>query len=1057
MSSIAKISSPALRRTHRRQRLVEQIDASPEGTAVWVWGPPGSGKTTVAADYMKASDHESIWYQLDAVDSDVATFFYYLDAASKSRDRQPDRPLPSFSAEHMMSLSSFARQFFEVFFTGFQAPFVFVLDDYHVIPDQAMTHQVVMEAVASLPRGGRIVITSRQAPPEAFARLRANQKIEMIDWTALQLTEDDVDGIAAKWWGKPQTAPIVRQLQSKSGGWVAGLILLLESGLTNTSDSEARPGDTPQVVFDYFAAEFFARQDNARQQLLLKLALLPRSTAEMACQMTDDPEAGSVLEKQYEDQFFIDREVGPTGRYAFHQLFREFLLSEGVKQIPAALWDQLQYRAAEILEQDGQIEAALNLLTACKKWDQTSRLICQKAPNMMARGQHAAVGHWIQAVPVDVVERMGWLQYWAAASSMFIDPATARERFAVVFDRFEQDNDVIGMYLSWVGFADSCVLGLTDYRSIDPWIDRLDHLIAVHGSPVDPEIDGRLAVSVLHTFTFRCPERRDLSVWAEKALRYIEALPDGALRLWIGQFLILYYIWSGQHQLAARLIRQLDPIRQSLDVAPLTACMWDFAAAMYAWHQADTKSTLKIVNDSLDEMHACGVHLMDGMLLGQGALAHAIDGDLEQARVKIDRMMQVIPVQQGPGYGFCHFLAARTAMLEGNYEQATSHINTAIELTPTIPSPHTFCQLYAAQIALRCHDVARAQGHLQVARELAQRIGSDYLLHDCFLLEAELALEEDQLSAVRIAISQAFGIAKNRQFTVTYLWDRSVMARLCVIALDAEIEVEFVQGLIRRTGLHSPADAESERWPWPVKISTFGPMRILLDGELFVASGKSQKRPLSLLKLLLAEGSHTLTVAKAIDTLWPDSDGDAAQSAMKTTLHRLRKLLGLDKAVRLEQNKLSLDPRYCWSDTAEFERQIKKWTDSSTNNEMSQACAEGLRSALDLYPGMFISDDTDSLWLMTPRRRLHRLYMTGLARLGDHLESCQAWGQAIQLYEKAMTIDPLVEEVYQRLMACHLQQGHRSEAHRVFQQCTEIFDRQLGVKPSKRTEKLLEC
>ena len=55
-------------------------------TVAWISGPPGAGKSTLAASYVGARNCLCAWYQLDADDADVATFFHYLCHAAHRLD-----------------------------------------------------------------------------------------------------------------------------------------------------------------------------------------------------------------------------------------------------------------------------------------------------------------------------------------------------------------------------------------------------------------------------------------------------------------------------------------------------------------------------------------------------------------------------------------------------------------------------------------------------------------------------------------------------------------------------------------------------------------------------------------------------------------------------------------------------------------------------------------------------------------------------------------------------------------------------------------------------------
>ena len=62
-------------------------------------------------------------------------------------------------------------------------------------------------------------------------------------------------------------------------------------------------------------------------------------------------------------------------------------------------------------------------------------------------------------------------------------------------------------------------------------------------------------------------------------------------------------------------------------------------------------------------------------------------------------------------------------------------------------------------------------------------------------------------------------------------------------------------------------------------------------------------------------GGDQVPVERITDALWPRIDSDYAHRSFNTTLHRLRKLLGDDRAIILSDGKVSLDKRRFWVDT----------------------------------------------------------------------------------------------------------------------------------------------
>jgi DNA-binding SARP family transcriptional activator len=301
-------------------------------------------------------------------------------------------------------------------------------------------------------------------------------------------------------------------------------------------------------------------------------------------------------------------------------------------------------------------------------------------------------------------------------------------------------------------------------------------------------------------------------------------------------------------------------------------------------------------------------------------------------------------------------------------------------------------------------------------------------------------------------LATAFAAPRARQFYSSFDTNPRFGATMCAIALEQGIEAEFARRIVEVYEMAPPAEA-GPAWPWPLRIETLGRFALARRDAAFSVQGKAQKKPLELLKALVAFGARSVDKQRLADGLWPDAEQDAAAAALDMAISRLRKLLALPEAIVLEDGKLGLNAELAWLDTWAFDRDVEA-LQAALHEERSDAVSELGEQLLGRYRGAFLDNEEPQRWMLGARDRFHSRFLRSLSDAGRYHERHERFAEAIALYERGIEVDTLAEDLYRRLMKCHLACDHPAEAARVYRRCRDMLSVQLGIPPSGETEAL---
>jgi LuxR family transcriptional regulator, maltose regulon positive regulatory protein len=1065
-ATLGKLRPPRLGRVFGRDRLFDQLDATASAPGLWVSGPPGIGKTTLVATYLSARAIPCLWLQLDASDADPASFVYFLREAAAQVAPSGKLQMPMPSADDLRDVPTFIRRCFRRLVLGIDLPWMLVLDNAQELGSACALHAGIAAALAELPERARVMAISREAPPGEYARALANQHLVTIDESALRFTDDDTQQLV-QLHGRDWPAPELRQL---TDGWAAAMILLLATRTDLGPDESLRSGTARDRLFAFFAGEVMEKLGPADAAVLMRVAFLPSATAAMAAAVSDNPGAADLLADLVRRSLFTERREVSSSKdrsnegdtYTFHALFSEFLRARAAALMKPDTLRALRLRAAHLLAAHGQADAAIMQLIDAAAWDEAEQLLLQHAAAFVAQGRTAMLREWVMALPQASQAHMQ-VGYWLGYCELATQPADALKRLEQAYEGYASVGDLQGSFYAAAAAADAIVFLGAGWNAMERWMpvlyahtpSYLTDRKKIGGPTSIIDADSRVLPGLLAAFVYRDAAHLLTAPLADLAERMLDQPTGASQRILLGT-LAYYLLWTGQLARLNRIIVKIDRACAESDAAAATLLRWYGVGVLI-------RSLLGRVDEALEHARRALTLVRQGppSLLAKAHLAMALAAiaarDAELARVHLAEASVLIDSDNAADATVYDHQCGLLMLLDGHWQGAAKLMRSAVAKGRASgwPLREHIATLGLALAATEAGDLDEAATALQAAR--AHPFNAVCRFHHWIggLIEAHLADRRGDRLACLAALERAITVAREHGYDfgpMPYCCG-DMMSRLALIAIEHEIDPSFALGIVRRYALPAPPNA-GERWPWPVRIRMLGRFSIELAGAPAVTARKESRKPLDLLKLLLALGGDGVPVTRLCAALWPEAEGDAARNSFDNALHRLRKLLGGDAHVTLRSGGLSLNTATCWSDVAALDACLSGIDGHAANADAVELLAWSER-ALSLCQGEFLFGDEDLPDVLVARERLRARFERQMLVLGDRLEAIDLHAQAALLYGRLTERQPLAEAVVRRHIVCLLALGQRAEAYEAFRRCRQQLSVVLGIRPAPETEALV--
>jgi LuxR family maltose regulon positive regulatory protein len=406
-----------------RPRLLKMLDSAllDHCRLMLISALAGSGKSTLLAEWASNLKNPVAWLSLDADDNDLYQFWIYIlhaiqpyfpescESLSKELAAAPPPSMIDFLSGLINSLTAFKES----------SPLAIILDDYHVIENQAI-HESLTFFLDHLPPDVLLVIATRTDPSLPLYRWRSHGQLLELRSADLRFTMEEAEKFLNSVMGLGLISEEVSQLGARTEGWAVGLQLAALSlrGRADTSAFIQRFSGSHHFVLEYLTSEVISRQPPEVQDFLLHTSILEKMCAELCDSVCGTTKSASILDSLERSNLFLISLDDERQWYRYHHLFAELLRMRLTHQGEDAL-HSLHQRAAEWHATHDLIDEAIQHALAAENSTFAGNLIIHYWPQMQYQGRSRTILKWIEMLPNEMVTTLPMLSA-AKAWSLYL-------------------------------------------------------------------------------------------------------------------------------------------------------------------------------------------------------------------------------------------------------------------------------------------------------------------------------------------------------------------------------------------------------------------------------------------------------------------------------------------------------------------------------------------------------------------------------------------------------------------------------------------------------------
>ena len=363
--------------------------------------PAGTGKTSLLASWVAASDRPIAWLTVDDTDHDATQLWTGVIAALE--------PLVHVGLARAMtllqrprSLEAAVAALLDDLETLDRPNSTLLLDDAHLVDDNAEAVASLALFIQHLPPWLQVVLTARRTPQLPLARMRARGELGEVRFADLMFSADEAAELL-----RSLTPGIddeqLRNVVDRTGGWAAGIRLAALATRSTQIQGQEAPADRESLlVSEYMWREVLTAEAPELVDVLLDISPVERVSKSLAERLTGSADAGQLLAVAESRGLFVSR-LGSTDWFEVHALVRERLRAELATSSPAHL-AELHTRAAGWFEETGEVAMALDHWILADQAGNALRLLATKSTALYDSGREATIARALARIPLTAAQ-----------------------------------------------------------------------------------------------------------------------------------------------------------------------------------------------------------------------------------------------------------------------------------------------------------------------------------------------------------------------------------------------------------------------------------------------------------------------------------------------------------------------------------------------------------------------------------------------------------------------------------------------------------------------------